>query len=116
MAQRLRLSHNVTRGVRQRRVAASKAFEVNVIAVPEFDLFLLLVSGLTGGLISWSVFESKELGLFGDFATSVSGALLGYYIFGYFGFGYGGSMFEVMLCAMIGSIVFLLIAGLIREW
>jgi uncharacterized membrane protein YeaQ/YmgE (transglycosylase-associated protein family) len=87
-----------------------------VIAVPEFDLFLLLMAGLIGGLMSWSMYENNELALFGDLTVGVSGSVLGYYTFGYFGFGYGGSMLEVMLCAMIGSIIFLLIAGLAREW
>lgn len=87
-----------------------------MVIVPEFDLFLLIMSGLLGGFISWSVCENKELGLFGDFVTGVAGSVLGYYTFGYFGFGYGGGMLEVMLCALIGSIIFLLIAGLAREW
>jgi uncharacterized membrane protein YeaQ/YmgE (transglycosylase-associated protein family) len=91
-------------------------FEVTVIIVPEFDLFLLLVAGVAGGLIAGSLDEDRGLGLFGDFATGVAGAVLGYYTFGYFGFGYGGSMMEVMLCALTGSIIFLLIAGVVREW
>jgi uncharacterized membrane protein YeaQ/YmgE (transglycosylase-associated protein family) len=79
-------------------------------------MFLLLVSGLIGGFISWSLDKNEDLGMIGDFSIGVSGSVLGYYTFGYFGFGYGGSMLEVMLCAMIGSIIFLLIAGLAREW
>jgi uncharacterized membrane protein YeaQ/YmgE (transglycosylase-associated protein family) len=87
-----------------------------VVIVPEFDMFLLLVSGLLGGFMAWSVNENNEFGMFEDFATGIAGSVLGYYTFGYFGYGYGGSMLEVMLCAMIGSIIFLLIAGLAREW
>lgn len=87
-----------------------------MIAVPEFDLFLLAASGLLAGLISWSVEKDNDVALFENLTAGIAGSVLGYYVFGYFGFGYGGGMLEVMLCAMIGSIVFLLIAGLARQW
>lgn len=90
--------------------------EAAVIVVQEFDLFLMLTAGLLGGLLAWTSSSDEQYGLLENFATGVAGAVLGYYTLGYFGFGYGGGMLEVMLCAATGAIVFLLIAGLIRQW
>jgi hypothetical protein len=62
--------------------------------------------------------------MFGDFAARFAASALncnvfgylGFNVFGYFGFGHGGGVLEVTPCAIGGSSIFLLIAGLACKW
>lgn len=76
---------------------------------------IMLIVGLTAGLLAGQIVEREGFGLLGDLLIGVSGALLGGWLLPQIGMLAGPGMLAAAVNGTIGAAVLLPLAGLIRR-
>jgi uncharacterized membrane protein YeaQ/YmgE (transglycosylase-associated protein family) len=71
------------------------------------DIFLLILIGMTAGLLAGYFMNGKGFGTTGDIIAGVMGALVGGVLFEKTGIFFGSGVIGSLLVAIIGAIVFL---------
>jgi uncharacterized membrane protein YeaQ/YmgE (transglycosylase-associated protein family) len=79
------------------------------------DLLWFIVVGLVAGWLAGVLVRGGGLGIVGDIAVGILGALLGGYLFRSMGWSAGGGLLGSIIVATIGAVILILLLRLVRR-
>jgi len=79
------------------------------------DVVYMLAIGAVAGWLAGNFVKGGGFGLLGNMVIGIVGGLVGDFVFRQLGIGTDGSLLGVLLTSVIGAIVLLVIAGLLKK-
>jgi len=79
------------------------------------SLLIILLVGLVAGWLAGLIVKGSGLGLIGDMAVGIVGALIGSWLLPQLGIALGSGVVAAIVSATIGAVILLVIIGLVRR-